>query len=77
MPRIGSCERTHKRGRTDAADRRGQGVSEPGRAHQPGPAAGARVRGKIGGWLDLDRRAAIRSALVKSKPPDLRQMPEI
>jgi hypothetical protein len=29
-------------------DRRGRGVSEPGRADQPGPAAGARVRGERG-----------------------------
>jgi hypothetical protein len=35
------------------------------------------VRGKREGWLDLDRRAVIRSALVKSKPPDLRRTPEI
>jgi hypothetical protein len=27
--------------------------------------------------LDLDRRAVIRLALVKSKPPDLGQTPEI
>jgi hypothetical protein len=26
---------------------------------------------------DLDRRAEIRSALIKSKPPDLRRTPEI
>jgi hypothetical protein len=55
----------------------GQGVSEPGRADQPGPEAGARVRGKREGRLDLDRRAAIRSALVKSKSPDLGRTPEI
>jgi hypothetical protein len=32
--------------RADVTDRRGRGVSEPGRADQPGPAAGARVRGR-------------------------------
>jgi hypothetical protein len=61
----------------DTTDRRGQGVSEPGWADQPGLGAGARVRGKREGRLDLDRRAAIRSALVKSKPPDLGRTPEI
>jgi hypothetical protein len=40
------------RAQADAADRRGQGVSEPGRADQPGPGAGARVRGREeGGWI--------------------------
>jgi hypothetical protein len=50
------------RGRVDVTDRRGRGVSEPGRADQPGPAAGVRVRGReksgrisIGG-LRLDLR---------------------
>jgi hypothetical protein len=63
--------------RADAADRRGQGDSEPEWSDQPGPGARARVRGKRGGRLDLERRAAIRSALVKSKPPDLGRTPEI
>jgi hypothetical protein len=55
----------------DAADKRGQGVSERGRADQPGLGAETRVIGKRGWRLDLDQRAAIRSALVKSKPLDL------
>jgi hypothetical protein len=32
--------------RADVTDRRGRGVSEPGRADQLGQAAGARVRGR-------------------------------
>jgi hypothetical protein len=61
----------------DTADRRGLGISEPGRTDQPGLEVETRVRGKRERWLDLERRAAIRSALVKSKPPDLRWSPEI
>jgi hypothetical protein len=34
------------RERADATNRLGRAVSEPGRADQPGPAAGARVRGR-------------------------------
>jgi hypothetical protein len=63
--------------RTNVTDRRGQGVSEPGRADQSGPRAKTRVRGKRERRLDLDRRAAIRSALVKSKLPDLGWVVEI
>jgi hypothetical protein len=48
-----------------------------GGADRPDLAAGARVRGKSGERTDLDRRAEIRSALIKSKSPDLGQMPEI
>jgi hypothetical protein len=33
-------------GRADVADKRGQGISRPGRADQPGPEAKARVRGR-------------------------------
>jgi hypothetical protein len=69
--------RSRGRGHADATDRRGQGVSEPGRTDQPGPGAGARVRGNREGQFDLDRMAMIRSALVKSKPPDLGWTPEI
>jgi hypothetical protein len=47
------------------------------RADQPGPEAETQVRGKRERRLDLDRRAAIRSALVKSKLPDLGRTPEI
>jgi hypothetical protein len=61
----------------DVADRQGQGVSEPGRASQMGLEAETQVRGKRERRLDLDWRAAIRSALVKSKPPDLGRTPEI
>jgi hypothetical protein len=75
--RIRSRRRARRRERADATDRRGQGVSEPGRADQSGPAARARVRGERGERSDLDWRAEIRSALIKSKPPDLRQTPEI
>jgi hypothetical protein len=43
------------RGRADAANRRGQGVSEPGRADQPGPEAETRVRGRErGGWIWIE-----------------------
>jgi hypothetical protein len=56
---------------------RGQGVSGPGRADQPGPEAETRGRGKIERRLDLDQRARIRSARVKSKPLDLGRTPEI
>jgi hypothetical protein len=44
MDRIRSRGRTCGRDRMDATDRQGRGVSEPGRANQPGPAVGARVR---------------------------------
>jgi hypothetical protein len=69
--------RSRRRGHADAADRRGQGVSEPGRARQPGLEAETQVRGKRERRLDLDRRAVIRFALVKSKVPDLGRTPEI
>jgi hypothetical protein len=52
--------RSRGRGRADATDKRGQGVSEPGLADQPGPGADARVRGERRdgwiwiGWLRLD-----------------------
>jgi hypothetical protein len=55
----------------------GQGASEPGRADWPGPGAETRVRGRGERWLDLDRRARIRSTQVKSKPSDLGQTTEI
>jgi hypothetical protein len=61
----------------DAANKRGQGVSGPARADQPGPEAETRVRGKRERRLDLDRRVGIRSAQIKSKPPDLGWTPEI
>jgi hypothetical protein len=61
----------------DVADKRGQGVSGPRRADQPGPEAETRVRGKRERRLDLDRRVRIRFARVKSKPPNLGQTPEI
>jgi hypothetical protein len=35
------------------------------------------VRGESGERSDLDRRAEIRYALIKSKPPDLGQTPDI
>jgi hypothetical protein len=55
------------RGREDATDRRGRGVSELGRADWPGPGTGAQVRGRGGGERpDPDQRAAIRSALMKT-----------
>jgi hypothetical protein len=53
-------------------DKRGRGVSEPGRADQPGPAAGEREERP-----NIDRRAGIRSVQLKSKPPDLGRTPEI
>jgi hypothetical protein len=44
--------RSRGRGRADAADRRGQGISKPGRADQPGPEAERQVRGRErGGWI--------------------------
>jgi hypothetical protein len=39
--------------------------------------AEARARGEGGERSDLDRRAEIRSALIKSKPQDLGRTPEI
>jgi hypothetical protein len=65
------------RGRADASDKRGQGVSEPGRADQPGPGAETRVRGREGRRLDLDRMATIRSARVSSTLSDLGRTTEI
>jgi hypothetical protein len=72
-----SAAQIRSHGRADAADERGQGVSGPGRADQPGPEAETRGRGKRERQLDLDRRVGIRSARVKSKPSDLRRTPEI
>jgi hypothetical protein len=43
---IRSHKRACGRGCEDATDRRGQGVSELGRADRPGPGAGAQVRGR-------------------------------
>jgi hypothetical protein len=43
---IRSRRRARERERVDATNRRGRGVSEPGRADQPGPVAWARVRGR-------------------------------
>jgi hypothetical protein len=51
--------RSRDRGRADATDKQGQGVSEPGRADQPGPGAETRVRGREERRLDLDRTAEI------------------
>jgi hypothetical protein len=65
------------RGSAGAADKRGQGASEPGRADRLGPGAETRVRGRGERRLDLDRRARIRSTRVKSKPTDLGQMTRI
>jgi hypothetical protein len=65
------------RRRADTADKQGQGVNGPGRADQSGPEAETRVRRKREMELDLDRRAGIRSARVKSKPPDLGRTVEI
>jgi hypothetical protein len=48
-----------------------------GRADRPDPAAGARVRERVGERLDLDRRAEVRSALIKPKPSDLGRTLEI
>ena len=53
------------------ADKRGQGVSGSGRADEPDPAAETRVRGKRERRSDLDQRARIRSARVKSKLSNL------
>jgi hypothetical protein len=61
----------------DATDRRGQGVSEPGRADQSGPRAETRVRRREERRLDLDRTATIRSARVSSTLSDLGRMAEI
>jgi hypothetical protein len=66
MTQIRSCRRAHERGRADATDKRGQGVSEPGQADQPGPWAEARLRGRKERRLDLDWTATIRSARVGS-----------
>jgi hypothetical protein len=46
MARIRSGGCACGRGRADTTDRRGQGVSELGRADQSGPGEGARVRGR-------------------------------
>jgi hypothetical protein len=44
------------RGRADVIDRRGQGISEAGRADQPGPGAETRVRGeRRDGWIWIER----------------------
>jgi hypothetical protein len=40
--------RSRGRGRANATDKRGQGVSEPRRADQPGPRAETLVRGQRG-----------------------------
>ena len=64
-------------GRTDATDKRGQGVSELGRADQSGPGAETRVRGREERQLDLDRAAMIRSARVSSTLSDLGRTTEI
>jgi hypothetical protein len=75
MTQIRSCERG--RGRADATDRRGHGVSEPGRADQPGPGAETRVRGTEERRLDLDQTATIRSTRVGSTLSDLGRTTEI
>jgi hypothetical protein len=65
------------RGRADATDWRGQGVSEPGRADQPGLGAETRVRGREERQLDLDQTATIRSARVSSTLSNLERTTEI
>jgi hypothetical protein len=52
--------------RVDTTDKWGQGVSEIGRADQPGPGAETQVRGREEKRLDLDRAATIRSTRVSS-----------
>jgi hypothetical protein len=59
----------------DPTDKRGQGVSEPGRADQSGLGAEARVRGREERQLDLDRTATIRSAQIGSTLSDLGRRP--
>jgi hypothetical protein len=61
----------------DAANKRGQGASEPGQADRPGPRTEARVRGRREGRSDPDRRARITSTRVKTKPSDLGRTTEI
>jgi hypothetical protein len=61
----------------DAADKRGQGVSDSGRTDQSGLEAETWVRGEREGRSDPDRRARIRSTWVKSKPFDLGRTTEI
>jgi hypothetical protein len=56
---------------------RGQGISELGRADQPGPVVEMRVRGREERRLDLDRVARIRSARVSSALSDLGRTTEI
>jgi hypothetical protein len=73
MAQIGS----RGRGCTSTTDKWGHGTSEPGRADRPGPKAETQGRGKREGRSDLDRRATIRSARVKSKPSDLGRTTEI
>jgi hypothetical protein len=63
-------------GRADATGKQGQGISEPGRADQPGPGAETRVRGREERRLDLDRTATISSARVSSTLSDLRRTVE-
>jgi hypothetical protein len=58
-------------GRADATDKQGQGISEPGRADQPGPGAETWVRGREERRLDLNQTATIRSARVSSTLSDL------
>jgi hypothetical protein len=56
----------------------GLGVSTTqGRADRPDPATGARGEGESEERSDLDRRAEIRSGVIKSRPLDLRRTPEI
>jgi hypothetical protein len=57
--------------RRASADKWARGASDQGRADRPDPAAGARVRERVGERLDLDQRAEVRSALIKHKPSDL------
>jgi hypothetical protein len=49
------------RGREDATDRRGRGVSELGRADWPGPGTGAQVRGRGGGGSGRIQIGGLRS----------------
>jgi hypothetical protein len=69
--------RSRGRGRTDATDKRGQGVSEPRWADQLGPWAETRVRGREERRLDLDQAATIRSTRVSSTLSDLGRTVEI
>jgi hypothetical protein len=63
--------------RAASADRWARGVSDTGQGWQAGPSGRGAGGGESEERSDLDRRAEIRSARIKSKSHDLERMSEI